>query len=102
MEEKLGQIFKFLQQNRSYNKTLQEKHYRSVIKPYDNVTDKVVSLLYHIANTLSQPKINSLATFYKNIYQNIECLNSFGSFINKIKPNNSTEITYKGLYQSMK
>jgi hypothetical protein len=102
MEEILRQLFKFLQENRIYNKTLQEKHYRSVIKPYDSVTDKVVSLLYHIANTQSQPKINSLATFYKNIYQNIECLNSFGSFINKIKPDNSTEITYEGLYHGMK
>lgn len=102
MEEKLVQIFKFLQQNRSYNKTLQEKHYRSVIKPYDNVSDKVVSLLYHIANTQSQPKIDSLATFYKMIYQNIECLNSFEAFINGIKPNEATEISYKGLYESIK
>jgi hypothetical protein len=102
MEEILGQIFKFLQENRTYNKTLQESHYRSVIIPFDNVEDRVVSLLYHIANTQSQPKIDSLATFYKKIYQNLECLNSFESFINKIKPNNSTEISYTGLYQSIK
>lgn len=102
MEEKLGQIFKFLQQNRAYNKTLQEKHYRSVILPYDNVTDKTISLLYHVANTQSQPKIDSLAAFYKKIYKNIECLNSFESFINKIKPNETTEISYRGLYESIK
>lgn len=101
MKEILGQLFKFLQENRTYNKTLQEKYYRSVIKPYDNVSDKVVSLLYHIANTQSQPKIDCLSKFYKDIYENIDCLNSFESFINKIRKDNSTEINYKGLFESL-
>jgi hypothetical protein len=100
MKEKLGQLFNFLQENRIYNKTLQEKYYRSIIKPFDNVTDKMISLLYHIANTQSQPKIDKLAEFYKEIYLDINCLSSFKSFIVKVNPDN--EINYKSLYYGMK
>jgi len=99
MEKILGQIFKFLQENRIYNKTLQEKYYRSVVMPFDNVTDKIVSLLYHIANTQSQPKINKLAEFYKDIFFDINCLVSFKSFIAKINPHN--EFTFKSLYHGI-
>ena len=100
MKEKLVQLFKFLQENRIYNKTLQEKYYRSVIKPFDNVTDKMISLLYHIANTQSQPKIDKLSEFYKDIYLDINCLTSFKSFIVKVNPDN--DINYKSLYYGMK
>lgn len=100
MEKILGQIFKFLQENRIYNKTLQEKYYHSVIMPFDNVTDKIISLIYHIANTQSQPKIDKLAAFYKDIFSNINCLSSFKNFIVKVNPNN--EINYRSLYHGMK
>lgn len=100
MKDKLEQLFRFLKENREYNYELQEKYYRAIIIPYDNVTDKVTSLLYHIANTQSQPNIDKLAVFYKNIYKNIDRLNTFTSFL--IELNNSTTYNYKELFECMK
>jgi hypothetical protein len=102
MEERLKQLFDFLITNRMYNHCLQEKFYQSVIMPYDTMPEKVIALLYNLANTQSQPRINSLAHFYRTIYKNIESLYSFNSFINLININKEIEINYNGLYQSMK
>jgi hypothetical protein len=100
MENKLYRLFCFLENNRIYNKNLQIKYYRTIIKPSDNIFDKLVSLLYHIANTQSQPKIDKLAKFYRIIYQNRESLNSFSNFIKTL--DSSTSNNYKGLFESMK
>lgn len=100
MEHKLNKLFKFLLENRSYNKNLQERFYKSVINPNVDVQEKVVALLYTIANTQSKPKIDNLASFYKIIYNNIECLNSFDSYVKYINP--ASVLNYKGLFEGMK
>jgi hypothetical protein len=100
MNNKLKSIFSFLMENRQFNHSLQDRFYLSVILPYNNMTDKVVSLLYHIANTQSQPKIDSLASFYKSIFQDINCMISMKSFIEKINPNEPAN--FNSLYDGMK
>jgi hypothetical protein len=102
MKEKLNKIFIFLKNNRKYNKELQTRYYNSIIEPQKNTFEKLVSLLYHIANTQSQPKIDNLASFYKKIYNNKELLNSFEDFLSVIKPPKTISIDYNGLYNGMK
>ncbi|WP_296685571.1 hypothetical protein [Flavobacterium sp.] len=101
IDQKLELIFEFLKSNRKYNHKLQEKFYNSVVKSFDNNSDKIISLLYHIANTQSQPKIDSLSVFYKKIHANSNCLNSFKDFVEFIKTENKVSINFKGLYLGM-
>lgn len=100
MNDRLENIFNFLNINRQFNHSLQDRFYRSVISPYNDKTEKVISLLYHIANTQSQPKIDSLASFYKNIFQDTSCMTSMRQFINKINPNQP--LSFDSLYNGMK
>lgn len=100
MEHKLDEIFHFLNENRQFNHELQDRYYQSVILAYKEPTDKVVSLLYHIANTQSQPKIDNLANFFKNIFQDLNDLKSMKNFIGKINPNNP--VNFNSLYDGMK
>lgn len=100
MKNRLGNIFTFLTENRQFNHSLQDRFYKSVISPYSETTEKVVSLLYHIANTQSQPKIDSLASFYKNIFQDTCCMTSMDKFIAKINPNQP--LNFDSLYNGMK
>jgi hypothetical protein len=72
----------------------------SVISPYNNTTEKVASLLYHIANTQSQPKIDSLASFYKSVFQDTNCMTSMQNFIEKINPDKP--LNFDSLYIGMK
>ena len=69
MEKTLKEIFDFLKSNRKYNKELQTRFYTSVLSSQENQFEKIISLLYHIANTQSQPKIDHLAEFYRKIYK---------------------------------
>jgi hypothetical protein len=101
IDKKLNAIFEFLNSNREHNHKLQEKFYASVLKPFDNISEKIISLLYHIANTQSQPKIDNLAKFFIELHENIDCLNSFQSFVEYVKPENETENNFKTLYLGM-
>ncbi|WP_299683617.1 hypothetical protein [uncultured Dokdonia sp.] len=102
MKKSLKNIFEFLIDNRIYNKELQTRYYSGIVKPQNSKTEKVVSLLYHIANTQSQPKIDNLAEFYKKIYMNTELLNSFSGFMSVIKSNGTEMANYSGLFNGMK
>jgi hypothetical protein len=88
-------------ENRIYNKELQTRYYAGIVKPQNSKSEKIVSLLYHTANTQSQPKIDNLAEFYKKIYENKDLLNSFSGFMSVIN-SNGYEPNYSGLYNGMK
>jgi len=100
MDEKLETIFTFLNANRQFNHAFQERFYKSIIMPFADNRDKVVALLYHIANTQSQPKIDNLAHFFKSIFQGANCFSSFTNFIGKINP--YSPINFHSLYNGMK
>lgn len=99
MTDRIEELFKFISSNRKYNKALQERYYRSIILPYKDEKEKIISLLYHIANTQSQPKIDKLAEFYKSIITEENSLKSFKEFVVKINPNGESnfESVYKGM-----
>jgi len=102
LKEPLKNIFDFLIENRIYNKKLQTRYYSGIVKPQNSKAEKIVSLLYHTANTQSQPKINNLAEFYRKIYRDTDLLNSFSGFMSVISSNGTEPNNYSGLYNGMK
>ena len=100
MNYKLEKLFEFLSENRRFNHSLQDRFYRTIILPHVDTTEKIVSLLYHIANTQTQPKIDKLANFYKSVVQDPHCLNSMKNFIEKVNPNKP--LNFESLYNGMK
>jgi hypothetical protein len=100
MNAKLREIFTFLNDNRQFNHSLQERFYKTVVSPNSEITERVISLLYHIANTQSQPKIDHLANFYKSVIQKGDCMNSMEAFINRINPNQP--LKFESLFNGMK
>lgn len=99
-KEQLNSIYDFLKKNREFNKKLQGKYYNSIISYHDETKDKVVSLLYQIANTQSQPKIDNLARFYKFIHNDISCTESFSAFVRKVSGKDSE--LYSDLFLGLK
>lgn len=99
LERKLEKIFQFLVKNRQYNHDLHEIVYISTILPFSTTEDKIISLLYSVANTQSQPKIDNLANFYIKIQTDTSCLKSMKSFVEKINPGKS--VNFENLYKGM-
>ncbi|MFA5596146.1 MAG: hypothetical protein WDA26_01095 [Pusillimonas sp.] len=100
MKQKLNSIFSFLQENRCYNKVVQENFYLSAINPLEKTENKVIKLLYDIANTQSQPKIDKLATFFKKICEEAHTLKTFKGFLSKFSKN--PDLSFKNLYESLR
>lgn len=97
----LYNIYKFLIENRDYNKALQTRYYSSIINSQKVHSEKIISLLYGIANTQSQPKIDYLANFFKKIYQNLDLLDTFSGFLSIINSKENYLTNYQGLYNGM-
>ena len=112
MEKKLKKVFKFLKENRCYNRELQTKCYIADISPYDSTSEKVLSILYRVVNTQSGPNMDKLSPTFRMLYEDndLRCLDSFNSFVEHISNNEHntprrTRIThgrYDSLYHGMK
>lgn len=100
MKDKLHEIYTFLINNREYNKIVQENFYISAISPYLETEDRVINLLYDIANTQSQPNIDKLAKFFRHISEKPENLKTLKGFLSQIS--DTTEISYKNLYEGLR
>lgn len=100
LKNKLGKLFEFLKENRKFNKEFHERSYKQILSPYPDKRERIMSLLYHIANTQSQPKIDKLAEFYKKILKDENSLNSFTDFVKKVN-SKSDKINFKNLYEGM-
>jgi len=81
MKNQLENMFQFLKDNRVFNRRLQKEVLRPVLCVDSPLQKKVINLLYHTANTQSQPKIDALATFFKSIHQDRRKTQSFGNFV---------------------
>lgn len=101
MENKINVIFDFLKKNRKYNHKLQEKYHLSTILPYKNKEEKILSLLYDIVNTQSQPKIDNISNFFQDINGNIDRLETFEKFVTYLNGDNCI-INYKSLFDGLK
>lgn len=101
MNSKVNFLYDFLSSNREYSKDFQRKGFISLFPEKLSSSDKIISLIYHIVNTQSQPKIDKLADFYKDLIKNQKSLKSFESFVNHINTKNQTPI-YLNLFEGMK
>ena len=88
-KKKLKPLYEFLIRNREFNKKVQSNYYRSIISHQEQSSDKVISLLYNIANTQSQPRIDNLARFYKSVFNDINSTKSFAAFVKKVSGKDS-------------
>ena len=101
MEEKLKQIFNFLKKNRQYNHSVQNRFYVSAITPHKGHKSKISSLLYHVASTQSQPKINLLSTFFQRFFNDEKSALSLEHFINFLNPE-TNKVNFEILFEGLK
>ncbi|RAR73837.1 hypothetical protein [Flavobacterium aciduliphilum] len=86
MDTKIQKLYKFLKENRQYNKQVQEGFIKSCIAIKDlSPEQKVLNLLYGVVNTQSQPKIDKIGPFFKKMYQKDSDLTSYKGFIKTLK-----------------
>ena len=85
----LEPLYKFLIENREFNKKVQSKYYKSIMSHQEQSSDKAISLLYKISNTQSQPRIDNLARFYTSICNDKYSTKSFSAFVKKVSNKNS-------------
>ena len=86
MEEKIKELFEFLEKNRQYNKQVQEGFIKSCIAIKDlSPEQKVLNLLYGVVNTQSQPKIDKIGPFFTKMYHKDTNLASYEGFLKTLK-----------------
>lgn len=98
---KIRSLFHFLNENRDYNKKVQSSSYNLFLAPFDSLEDKLYSVLHHIANTQSQPKIDLLAPFFQKVYTAKSRLHSFRTFIDFLTDKENDVHNYESLYYGM-
>ena len=98
--KQLNQIYRFLSSARKYNRALHNRHYRAVLSEREKAEDKVIALLYNVANTQSQPDIDKLSCFFKKIHRNRKYLRSFNRFVKWISCGKTPD--YHNLYEGLK
>ena len=101
MDKKLEKIYRFLKDNRRFNKEVQTSFYNSVLSPYKTKEDKVISLLYNVVNTQSAPDMDKLYVFLKKITDNKSKLKTFKGFLSIIGKVDIKGNSYETLYHSI-
>ena len=99
MENKIQYLFEFLKSNRELNNDLQLQFCKSMIGSSKESSHKLISLLYHVVNTQSQPKIDLISVFFQKIYANTKNLRTFEEFIKLL--DDKQENNFEGLYKSV-
>lgn len=102
MKNKLTQIYKFLYENRHYNIELQKAYLRIALDGKTNPADKIISLFYNISNTQSQPKIDKLAKFFMEVYEDITLLESFEGLIYYLDRQKVSDTPYLQIFNALK
>lgn len=68
-KEKIEKIFKFLEENREYNKEFQKKDYKKVLNWKNTVFEKLESLFYNVINTQSWTDFDNRWEFFKYFHK---------------------------------
>lgn len=102
MNQKLNDIYSFLNENRAYNLPVQIGAYKMAMMPYNTTFDKVYSLLYNTLKTQSQLNMDKSVVFFQTIANPKNSLNSFTEFLKTLGASSSTPITYKSLFKLLK
>lgn len=99
MKEILDRIYRFLLENRRYNRDLQERYYQGILLPRTSVKEKVVSLLYEVVNTQSMPRITNTSKFFMDLYGSGRTLNTFHDFLDYL---GEDSVTYASLFSGLR
>jgi hypothetical protein len=102
MNQKLNDIYSFLNENRAYNLPVQIGTYKMAMIPYNTTFDKVYSLLYNTLKTQSQLNMDKSVVFFQTIADPKNSLNSFTDFLKTLGASSDTSITYKSMFELLK
>ena len=97
IDDKIEAIYQFLLSNRSYTPTVQRRFYTDALAAYPEPEDKLISLLYKIQATQSQPKLDNVAKFWKKYHKS-----NPSTFKELIYTIDGQDLSYRSLYQHMK
>ena len=102
-KDKINQVFSFLTEHHSHNHRVQANYYKSILTPYYSVPEKVISLLYTIMGTQSQPKLDFVGGFFQDIHgsENYSQLGSFRGFLQALNKGSKGSMTYLGLFDAL-
>lgn len=102
-DEIIQNLFVFLKNHRRYNYRFQLSEFRKILLPHTDPHERLISLLYHVYNTQSQPGMDNLAAFMGKFYQ-YSRVSSFREFIKLLTKhsNVSYPLTYEGLFDCMR
>lgn len=101
MDKKLISIYSFLVANRVYNKGIQIAEYKSALLPYDNINNKVYSLLHSILNSQSQLKMDKSVLFFKQISLNEIDIKTMGNFIKCLNNGWPLPVNFRNLFNAL-
>lgn len=102
MDKRIAKIFDFLKQNRSYNDRVHSLEYACALKPYVKTEDKVISLLFQILNTQSQPKLDKVKLFAELIEVNKKQLKTFKGLLISLGAKKDSTPSYELLFKLLK
>ena len=83
--DKIVEIFEFLKRNHHFNQKIQRGYIQQTLASCRLVEDKARLLLFKTYNTRSQPNLDNMAVFFKNLESSKESLSSFKNFKRFVK-----------------
>lgn len=99
---KLAPVFEFLKANRKYNQSIQRKFFQECVSQNSSKFENTVNVLYGVAMTQAQPKIDLLGAFFKNLYKRFDSEGiSFESLCQYLSPDSKTR-NFNTLYRGLK
>jgi len=102
MSKKIEKLYEFMLKNRQYNRVVQEGFYEDALVGKNGRYEKVISLLFQVVNTQSQPNIDKLASFFQKIYREKDKLYSYTSFLEVIGVKSDEPKNYLSLFASLR
>lgn len=103
MKNKINELLVFLEKTTSFNHALQEQNYLLSFSNHETTEEKLLSVLYDIANTQSQPNIDKLAKFFQKLMQQRACMLSFNSFVKYLRGDKIIKaFNYQELFNALK
>lgn len=99
MDKRLQKIFLFLKNNRQYNNRVHNFDYARALSQYNKPQHKILSLLFQVLETQSQPKLEKVKLFAQKMQANRYKLKTFKGFLLSLGANMNDEPSYELLFR---
>lgn len=100
MDNRLRKIFQFLKSNRQYNNRVHNFDYARALSQYSKPEHKILSLLFQVLGTQSQPKLEKVKLFAQKMQVNRHKLKTFKGLLLSLGANlKDEEPSYELLFQ---